>query len=266
LGENNFSSWCSTSALYSVCPLLFEGKYTDYGAVSDLSGCIDLILSSLKSQVIEMDVGENEYHDIAIKRDTFDEKMIFTASNKNRLFVAHHWNKNKAISLHPVIIHGSVYREILDKYIADSDDTFQDIVDKIPSFVLKIRQHIEKKDVIGHHLDVETIWSWEEQQTNIAARWISRHSGLEGEYTSLLINKEKILMDYIKAGDWGSVETLYIEILKVSFLNNFMYATRKMWTPQCGAGNSNGELYPYEFLAKTILDISAAERKREEDW
>lgn len=86
--EGYSNSFCYATALYSPMIIPFRAKYNDYGAGEDCSGIgLDLIINSLKKDLIEMDLGENKYHDIPVKRENFDVDAFFEIVHKKRLAI-----------------------------------------------------------------------------------------------------------------------------------------------------------------------------------
>lgn len=79
-------SFCYGNALYTPCPIPFYGEYDDYGGVGECKGFgLPLVIDAIKSQLFEFEQGDNQYHDISVKRDNFDEKLMFEADHEGRL-------------------------------------------------------------------------------------------------------------------------------------------------------------------------------------
>lgn len=84
--ESYRDSFCYSTALYRPSALPFRAKYNDYGAGEECNGIgLDILMEGIKSQLVELEVGENEYHDIAVKREGFDVDMFFEACHEKRL-------------------------------------------------------------------------------------------------------------------------------------------------------------------------------------
>ena len=84
--ESYRDSFCYSTALYRPSVLPFRAKYNDYGGGEDCSGVgLNILMEGVKSQLVELEVGENQYHDIAIKREGFDVDMFFKACHEKRL-------------------------------------------------------------------------------------------------------------------------------------------------------------------------------------
>lgn len=86
--ESYRDSFCYATALYNPTIIPFRAKYNDYGAGEECSGvALDMIMDGVRKNLIELEVGENEYHDIAVKREGFDIDKFFEAVHEKRLRV-----------------------------------------------------------------------------------------------------------------------------------------------------------------------------------
>ncbi len=77
---------CYPSTYYSVCPMPFYGTYNDYGGCEEIHGAgLDVVVDRLRSKLFEREVGNNESHDIAVRKSDFTAETIFEASHEGRL-------------------------------------------------------------------------------------------------------------------------------------------------------------------------------------
>jgi hypothetical protein len=84
--ESFRDSFCYASALYRPTVLPFRAKYNDYGGGEECGGIgLELNMNHISSNLVEMDVGKNKYHDIAVKRANFDADTFFDACHEKRL-------------------------------------------------------------------------------------------------------------------------------------------------------------------------------------
>ena len=67
---------CYSTALWSPLLLPFTAEYDDYGGGENSSDLLQYILDGIKTQVVEMELGENECHGIAVKRDALAESLF----------------------------------------------------------------------------------------------------------------------------------------------------------------------------------------------
>lgn len=85
--ETHSDSMCYSTALYRPSVLPFRAKYNDYGAGEENHGVgLDILIDGIRKQLIELEVGENTYHDIAVKKKDFNVHTFFEACHKGRLF------------------------------------------------------------------------------------------------------------------------------------------------------------------------------------
>lgn len=84
--ESYRDSFCYSSALYRPSLIPFRAEYNDYGAGENCTGVgLDFLMDGVRAQLVEMEVGENQYHDIAVKRECFDVEVFFETCHKKRL-------------------------------------------------------------------------------------------------------------------------------------------------------------------------------------
>jgi hypothetical protein len=82
----NADSFCYASALYRPTVLPFLAEYNDYGGGEKCSGVgLEINMLHIKNKLVEMEVGDNKYHDIAVKREGFDTDAFFEACGESRL-------------------------------------------------------------------------------------------------------------------------------------------------------------------------------------
>jgi hypothetical protein len=180
-----------------------------------------------------------------------------------------------------VIVHADIFKDItekwfIEKYVGDGKGTtgydnnyihvyFRDILAGVPEHVqaLKaLKEEIDKisdlkekmEKIYGDMAKAENSWKSE----NLATKWMgtfSRGSGMDYG----LIDVTSAIEDYKTANDWQNLELFIIEVLKAAWISSFMESTRKLWSKQTGAGGQSDEALGYQILAKSTLDILAAE-------
>lgn len=84
--ESYRNSFCYSTALYRPSVLPFRAEYDDYGSGEKCGGVgLELLMEGIKHNLVEMEVGENQYHDIAVKREGFNVDTFFEVCHKKRL-------------------------------------------------------------------------------------------------------------------------------------------------------------------------------------
>lgn len=80
--------FCYTNSLYQLCYMPFFGKNNSYGEAEDCHGAgLNLLIEDIRENLLEIELGENKYHDIEIKKDGFNVEMLFEADHESRLFL-----------------------------------------------------------------------------------------------------------------------------------------------------------------------------------
>ena len=114
--EGYSGSFCYATALYNPMIIPFRAKYNDYGAGEECAGpALDMIINNIKSELIELQVGENEYHDIAVKREGFDAEKFFEVVHKKRLRVSNPLKAYPDQKKHRNIFFTMVRKDVVDR-------------------------------------------------------------------------------------------------------------------------------------------------------
>jgi len=113
------SSLCYPYSYHVPLPLTFQGRYNDYGGVEDCEGiALDIIVDSIRDKLYEMELGENEYHDIAVKKEGFDVKFMFEADHEDRLGIVNIYNGYENEKPMTKLKHIVVRKEVYDKVVS----------------------------------------------------------------------------------------------------------------------------------------------------
>jgi hypothetical protein len=253
---NSVEDHCYSTHLYRPVLLPFESTYNDYGGGEDSSGIgFDLIMAGLKKSLIEMPIGENQYHDIAVTKAAFDEELFFESVHERRLKTTDDYGKPQNIGF--VMMRKDLVDAILDTYVIeeyvgpDKGTTgyknsyitykFADLIADIPMLISALKDSCDGRyDMMGMGSIVvpSTI------DAHLRA-WLRNN---ESYRFSSLIYINELLVDMLEAGDDQRVLELLTEHVKSLFINNFMEITRKSWMPQCGEGSQYQDPAPYRVL------------------
>jgi hypothetical protein len=80
---------CYPNDLWAPITIQTYGIYDDYGRIVPVDGWhLDYVTKIMRKHVIELEAGDNEYHDIAIKKDELDFDLIQEAMHEGRLYVS----------------------------------------------------------------------------------------------------------------------------------------------------------------------------------
>lgn len=266
---------CYTTHLYRPILIPFYSEYDDYGTGENSSGVgLNIIINALKKQLIEMEAGENEFHDIEVRKDKFDEQLLFESIRENRLYIQNVYtgltNQPEKVPVEFVMMRRDVVDKILETFQFD-DYGFSNVledVNNVVSYVEKqVKDNKEDKDSVATLLmkfkGVTTL-------ARILKEKGSRSSELlyyfGSHHYSGIVSIIMELYDLIENDQISLAREFLIDAYKGAFLAHFMGNTRKSWIPQCGEGDQNTDLYGHKALAQTILEVVEKEEKERGKW
>jgi hypothetical protein len=273
------SDHCYSTHLYRPLLLPFESMYNDYGGGEQSGGVtFPLIMNAIQKHLVEIPEGENEYHDIAVTRDTWGEELFFDAIHENRLQVNYRHDGVSDVSF--VMMRKDVVDDLITTYEFDTyvgegvgdhgwrnsyrkykfSDVISD-VDQVLDAVIRISQAEGWK---YPRLDMVIFRLMEAPGVkNLAAMWL-RHDD-SYRFSNLVYVRDHVL-ELIMQGDRAQARELLIEHMKALFVNKFMESTRKSWIPGSQEGSQSQAYAPYRALWVSMNKvITAAEAEYEDD-
>ena len=258
-------SFCYPDAYYTPFPLTFSGKYNDYGSVEDCHGvALELIVSEIQKNLLEMEVGENEYHDIAAKKEGFDVEELFNLDHEGRLFIVNRktqYDMREGMRVKHIVIRKEVYEGIIAGMTFEKWDREKSQYDhlKYEDLVEECKQFTEDmEDIIGlEQTDALKIyWMMDGVigETMVSRMLANRGEGSYGaDYPIRLV---EMLFNMHKEGH-EDYEAMLDNALRLSILTRFMRDGRKSWHVPSGVGSQDQETDAQELCAK--LTLSSAE-------
>lgn len=268
---------CYTDYMYSPILLPFESDYDDYGAGECSSGAsLPVVLNLIAKNLIEKELGDNEFHDVEVKREGFDEGSFFNTAREGRLEVNTEYGPLK---VNFVMMKKSVVDKVLDNWQTENylDGrvvfTFKDVVESVDDLmkgVKKTHQMMEEdkeyamgsilSDPLGTHM-----WL---NGDNLTSQFL-RNRFMSFDPKSIL-NPSEVFVEVFKSGDFDLAKSLLIDYIRGIFVDSFMYSVRRLWVPPCGEGSQSENYGEHRILAKAVLDeVEAYEKKMaeyEEEW
>lgn len=285
--ESSRGNRCYQTALFSPLLLPFQAKYDDYGGGEEWHGVgLDLIVEGLREKLVELDVGENKYHDIAVKRDDFDVNKFFEAVHEQRLFTRDFHGTKRTVDF--VMIRDDVLNHILEnleleEYVGEGKGTggynncyiyyrYADVIADVPAFIQHAAEKFAPKsgaeeddeDIrsvmrqLRLHDGLSDVFKWQERHNNRASMYIHRDS----HRYSNIVDPQAAVIELIEAGKLQEAETLLTEVIKGSFIDSFYSLTRNIWAPGCHEGSQAQEHAGYRALTSAItaaLDSESAD-------
>lgn len=275
--NNGYDSLCYTTPFYAPVMLPFYAKYNDYGGGEECSGIgLNRVMEAIKEQLVELPVGENQYHDIAVKQEGFDDEVFFEAIHEGRLFVKGYRPRQRQhvefVMFHMDVVNHILENRKIERYVGQNKGdtgwdnsyivgTFKDVVADIPACVdHMIASRIDDGNPLRYFEPLRTLRSLNNRETgavNHAASLLHRE---EYRYSSLIhIGSE--VSDLLELNDRNGVIELLTEHLKVMWIDGFMLDTRKFWSPQAGAGSQAQEPQGYLLLIDAMKSVLDAEKR-----
>jgi hypothetical protein len=282
LEKNKDYDACYSTGLFAPLLLPFESVYDDYGGGEDSSGpALDYIMSMIKKDLVEMEVGENQYHDIEVKKEGFGPEKFFEAVHEDRLSIQDRF-RAEPTQLYFTMFRKDIVDDILENrriqdYVGDGKGTcgygnnyikykFADIVADIRPLLNEAMEKIakakEENDTPANYMlyhDFEGMFPY--GHPNKVAKWLR---GDSYRY-SRIVDMKRVIRRGLEIGTVESInklEELLTEHVKALYIDGFMHAARKTWIPGGHEGSqsmSGGALRLLATATINALDKEKAE-------
>jgi hypothetical protein len=277
LEDKRDDSHCYTTSLYRPLLLPFTSEYNDYGGGENSSGlALNLILSAIQEDLDELDVGNNQYHDIAVKKKDFNEELFFEATHEDRLSV-------RGTKLQFTMFRKDIVDDILDnykveQYVGNGTGTtgwgknyiiygFNDIVADIPALIMLMREGSKEDQELVKDLPADKrqrfmfrMMSFDRlhqyRDKNKAARYLASDT----YRYSRLVDIKLVAGDMLAEGQTDKLIELLTEHLKAVYIDSFMHSARKTWIPGGHEGSQNTEPEAHLFLANAVIGALGREQ------
>ena len=284
LEENvNKDNFCYSSCLYTPCLVPFTSEYDDYGGGEKSSGIgLPYLLDGLRKNLVELEVGANSYHDIAVKRDEFDIDKFFESCHEDRLQVSSRRGNRpvKFTMMRKDVVDGVLNRFSLYNYRDSRSYTYRECLEQLGAVAEKIvRSFSDADNEFGLN------WALSTQYPDLhKVRYVLSCTGsfteellnglFSGNRTASSINVDGIVFSLATAKNLGPEERLsnlkefLSDCLKGIILDTFMDRTRKLWTPGGHEGSQNIDLDGHKVLLSVVQDVVRTEEDKteREEW
>lgn len=236
--------------------LPFYSHYNDYGAGERSSGVgLSLILDGLRKKLVEVEQGENQYHDIPVRRDSFDEAKYWKSIHKGRLNVQS-WDGERNVQF--VMFHKRVVDHILENHVVQRfvkrgdtyeyvDYKFADILASLPP-VIEALMKTRDDDVRRWFKPLETL----KIEDNLAAEYLRFYDRFR---YSNIVDIDEVIQDLVADNDDDLLAHVLIDFLTGKFIDQFMERTRKVWIPGCHEGSQSSEDDAYRSLMAAMTAV-----------
>ncbi|KAI9549452.1 hypothetical protein GHT06_001852 [Daphnia sinensis] len=159
LEDSRAGDHCYSTNLFKPLLLPFESEYNDYGGGENSSGvAFELIMDGIKSRLVEVPLGENKYHDIAITKEKFDEELFFEAVHEDRLSISSYGSTDPTnlqfVMFRKDVVDDILENRVIEKYVGDGKGTcgygnnyisykFADVVADVKSLLIDTRTKVD---------------------------------------------------------------------------------------------------------------------------
>lgn len=269
-GEDG-GNYTYSTAVWAPFPILLYGKYNDYGATEhyEEGPRHDLLLELIKDEIIERDMGENQYHDHEVRKEGLTFERLHTIDHGGRGLVRGYNGKDR--SLKHAVINRRLFDKIMNEFYLESAEwtnreTYEgyyvkktylkDISVDLLEGVKWVRAYIAKDEHSKYRAhDLQSMfWKVEDAPAFV------KHMGARGSDGPHSM-PAYFGFEYEHLTD----EELVVHIeehLKFQWLFYFVDLSRKMWSPQVGQGSQSQENHPYELLSEFYIEDIKAQKER----
>jgi hypothetical protein len=272
--NQKIDSLCYSTPFYSPLLVPFESEYNDYGGGENSSGpAMTLIMDAIKEKLVEVEVGDNKSHDIAVKKADFDEELFFEAVHEDRLKVKQH-SMATPIDVGFVMFRKDVVDDIIanwqrEDYVGDGNGTtgwdnnyiiygFRDIVADLPEFLDKLEEKLSEDEESGLGLrffgGIKDLFKYGD--SNKVGKWMR---GDNYRYSKIL-DIDDTVISLMQKGNRKDAQLLLIEHLKAKYIDGFMHQTRRVWIPGAHEGSQEQEHHGYRVMNAAIAKVLDAEK------
>jgi hypothetical protein len=265
---------CYATGLFSPVLLPFESVYDDYGGGEDSSGvALPFVMKGLKDQLVEFELGENEYHDIAVKREGFTDKLFFEACHEDRMQIQGRFDKEPTqvyfTMMRKDIVDSILETRVIEDYVGEGKGThgygnnyirykFADITASVRPLIERLLEDISKSE--NEYIRFAIVDSMHRYRNEFhAAKYLSYDS----HRYSRIVDVKHLASRALEIGTVESInklEGLLIEHLKAVFIDSFMHSARKTWVPGGHEGSQSSSGGALRLLAKVTIDALDKER------
>jgi hypothetical protein len=280
LEKNKSYEHCYSTGLFAPLLLPFESVYNDYGGGENSSGpALDYIMNMIKKDLVELEAGENQYHDIEVKREGFTPEKFFEAVHEDRLSIKSHHNAEPT-QLYFTMMRKDIVDDILatreiQDYVGDGKGTcgynnnyvryrFEDIVADIRPLLNKAMEKIAEAKTTNDTLVSYILYDgfdgmFPYGHPNKVAKWLR---GDSYRY-SRIVDMKSVIRRGLEVGTVAAInklEEILAEHVKALYIDGFMESARKLWVPGGHEGSQSMSGGALRLLAKATIGVLDRER------
>lgn len=267
---------CYSTAFWRPLLVPFESEYNDYGGGENSSGiAFEMIMEAVGKHLTEVKTGENQYHNIAVKREGFGEEQFFEAVHEHRLT-----SRDRLIDFvmfRKDVVDHILENRVIEKYVGDGKGTcgwnnnyikykFEDVLADIPEFLNIVESKIkdaaaEESGQLRFQLMGGFSYLLDYNYPN-KAFWYMRDDGYR---FSRLFDSNDAIMKFLIDNKRSEAEELLKTMLIGKYIDSFMESTRRHWMPGGHEGSQSAEANDHRLLCNAIVTALDKEKAAHEE-
>lgn len=272
---------CYNNELWAPRTCAIKAIYDDYGRVAEAEPewYINQVMDRFRKDIIEQEQGENEYHDLAVKKEDLvgmdgfykllelcQESRAYVSGRLGFIFNGPDW-----LGVGFVLVHEFAYQKMISDELNKTIDPYTS--GKRATLTLnKVNEHVDKIYALNN---IKPASSSEKDKAEYLSAKYKAYFDLHDHGIFYHIDPlgvlgiadhmkwiEEMAEEGVDRNDKKVTQLVNIVVESVEFIFN-MSAMRKHWTPMCGHGSQSNEWRAHKLLAQTVVDFCM---KREEEY
>jgi len=269
------SSLCYPYAYHVPLPVIFHGNYNDYGAVEDCEGiALDIVVGSIRDKLYEMEVGENEYHDIAVKKEGFDVNAMFEADHEDRLNIVNIYrgyeNEKDKTRLKHIVVKKKVYDTVISEmtiynWDGEAGKSSEVGMDFLLDGKEKITSDIDRIISLDDDSFEKLSWMMRDSigRDTLAGQFLQPSGEYRGSDNPIRIME--VLMELRENKD-EKYDGVLENALRFGMFRHFMMKSRRSWVIPSGLGPQDEDTFAQRLCAKLTLESAEIIDKRWDEY
>ncbi len=256
---------CYSNQYWTTRSIQLYGEYNDYGWFEfDDDWNSRFTLNAFQDDLVEMDLGENKYHDISVTKKSINSlEAVGEAIHEDRLFVHSvdlMSNKKMDRAIGTFAVHRRVFDAIVELGIDiyKGEITVKTLLESADEYIKKQREYVLSDTfsrmgfdfMIGEH--PSNVFS------GVFGRGMGEFSSVNGAH---ILYRDKIRTMIIAGATDDELKPILEELSKYYIFDSAMGNLRKTWMPQAGSGSQADGLD----LHKTVMNAALSRIKDYED-
>lgn len=250
---------CYSNDLWAPLTIQTYGRYDDYGRIETETGWhVDYVEQMFRSHAVPLELGENQYHDVAINPAMLDYRRIEEAVHEGRLYVKLPGWLRAVRPLENNVEHAigvRVSRMMIHRFVFDELVSWP--VNSLFHGIYGLNDLIEAGKQIRHMDKIDLLL---ERSDNLFMVGFRRNES--GDY--YVPHRLQNYLEYLTSDAITDEQALPVitDLAKFMLLRVQMQAMNFLWTPQIGSQN-----WSYDMLSKfyRLCDSHAQQKLHEDD-